>query len=386
MARSWISKRDSKILEILLMTTEVYLLTGQPVSSKTLKDYCCSQLSTATLRNYFSELETAGFLKKNHASGGRIPTNLAFRYYVDHCRYEQNEISEETASKLNQLPQESKNIIRDLQKASEILSEILQLPVCFSAPRFDSDAITKIQLTPVDEQRIVMIVSTEFGQIFTDVLWLPQVCSSQFLKNVEQFLLHRIRDQHIDTIFSSSEEEQLCIAIYNEIIVRYLTKHCHFSEEDIYQTNLSSLLKYDAFKDPDTLTQGLFFFEDRKNMRALLNIGMYKDQSCAFIGHELASFFGIEEPKCAIITVPYFLNTTPLGAFGVLGAVTLPYKKIFATLHLFAEKIKTILTQTFYKFRLSFRMPCPSYLAPTHQEASLNRNRSIHLLSFKEMS
>lgn len=384
MSRSRVSKRDSKILYILLTTTELYLKTGQPVGSKTLKEYECSNLSTATIRNYFSELEAEGFLKKNHVSGGRIPTDLAFRYYVDHCATGCSEVPESTTQLLHQLPNESRNIVKDLQKASEILGEALQLPICFSSPRFENDTVTNIQLTQVDEQRLVVILSTEFGQVFTDTLWLPEAIPSASLKRIEIFLQTHIRKLPFPTESISKKEEDLGMILYNEIVIRYLTRHCNFSEEDLYQTGLSKLLQYESFKDPDMLALGLSFFENRRHMSKLLDIGMHRDRPTAFIGSELSNIFGTPNPQCTVITTPYYMNRTPLGAFGVLGPMNLPYKEIYATLTMFADKIKASLTQSFYKFKLSFRRPCPSDPKLSNDPILLARYSSIKLLPPKK--
>ncbi|WP_375793556.1 heat-inducible transcriptional repressor HrcA [Chlamydia sp. 12-01] len=386
MSRSWISKRESKILYILLTTTELYLKTGQPVGSKTLKEYECSNLSTATIRNYFSELEAEGFLKKNHISGGRIPTDLAFRYYVDHCAdCSEDELPESIMNLLNQLPEESQNIVKDLQKASEILGEALQLPTCFSSPRFENDSVTNIQLSLVDEQRAVVILSTEFGQVFTDTLWLSEISNPSSLKRIETFLQSYVRKQPPTEILSQKEED-LGMTLYNEVVVRYLTRYCNFSEEDLYQTGLSRLLRYESFKDPDMLALGLSFFENRRHMCKLLDIGMHRDRPTAFIGNELSDIFGTPNPQCAVITTPYYMNRTPLGAFGVLGPINLPYKEIYRTLTIFAEKIKASLTQSFYKFKLSFRRPCPSDPKLSKEPTLLARYSSIKLLPPKETS
>ncbi|ANG66304.1 heat-inducible transcriptional repressor HrcA [Chlamydia gallinacea] len=385
MSRSRVSKRDSKILYILLTTTELYLKTGQPVGSKTLKEHECSNLSTATIRNYFSELEAEGFLKKNHVSGGRIPTDLAFRYYVDHCATCcSEELPEATTQLLNQLPDESRNIVKDLQKASEILGEALQLPICFSSPRFENDTVTNIQLTQIDEQRLVVILSTEFGQVFTDTLWLPEVVPPASLKRIEIFLQTHIRKLPFPKESISQKEEDLGMILYNEIVIRYLTRHCNFSEEDLYQTGLSKLLQYESFKDPDMLALGLSFFENRRHMSKLLDIGMHRDRPTAFIGSELSDIFGTPNPQCTVITTPYYMNRTPLGAFGVLGPMNLPYKEIYATLTMFADKIKASLTQSFYKFKLSFRRPCPSDPKLSNDPILLARYSSIKLLPPKE--
>ncbi|EPJ21030.1 heat-inducible transcription repressor HrcA [Chlamydia psittaci 02DC21] len=343
-------------------------------------------MSTATIRNYFAELEAEGFLKKNHVSGGRIPTDLAFRYYVDHrADCPQEDLPETTMNLLNQLPEESQNIVKDLQKASELLGEALQLPTCFSSPRFENDSVTNIQLSLVDEQRVVVILSTEFGQIFTDTLWLAETSNYASLKRIETFLQNYLRKQPPSESLSQKEED-LGMTLYNEVVVRYLTRYCNFSEEDLYQTGLSKLLKYDAFKDPDMLALGLSFFENRRHMCKLLDIGMHRDRPTAFIGSELSDIFGTPNPHCAVITTPYYMNRTPLGAFGVLGPINLPYKEIYKTLTIFADKVKESLTQSFYKFKLSFRRPCPSDPKLSKEPTLLARYSSIKLLPPKETS
>lgn len=385
MTRSWASKRESKILYTLLTTTELYLKTGQPVGSLTLKEYGNSNLSTATIRNYFSLLETEGFLKKNHISGGRIPTELAFRYYVDHyADSTYDELPPQTIERINQLPKESQNIIKDLQRASELLGDILQLPVCFSSPRFDHDSIMNIQLSLVDEQRIVVILSTEFGQIFTETIWLPEPTTLISLKRIESFLQSYIHKQP-PTHPLSAQEEKMGMTLYNEVVVRYLTRYCNFSEADLYQTGLSKLLKHEFFsQEPDTLASGLSLFENRRHMCRLLNIGMYRDRPSAFIGKELSDIFETPSTQCTIITTPYYMNRTPLGAFGVLGPINVPYREIFAVLTLFTERLRESLTQSFYKFKLSFRRPYPSNHKISNQPVLLERYSSIQLLPPKE--
>ncbi len=387
MSKLWAPKRNSKLFQILLTTIELYLRTGQPVGSKTLKEHYQTSLSSATIRNYFAELESKGFLKKNHISGGRIPTDLALRYFVDHCsKQEEGELPDFILEKIHQLPDESKNIVRDLQKSSEVLVDALQLPVCFSAPRFDNDSITNVQITKVDEQRIVFILSTEFGQIFTDVLWVSDPVSASSLQSIEKFLQSCLHKQ-MPTDQLSSKEEQLGASLYNEILIRYLTRYCNFSEEDLYQTGLSKLLRYEAFKDPDSLATALSFFENRRNMARLLNIGMQKKEPCAFIGNELSQVLGIPTPQCSVITAPYSIGTaSSLGAFAILGPTNLPYREVLATLSYFTKKLNESLTRSFYKFKISLRRPCPSDPKLSQQPMELAKRAPIKLLPSKEMS
>src|SRR3989344_4935062 len=68
---------------VLLGLIELYLKTGKPIGSHTLQENGFESLSSATIRNYFSKMETQGYLKQQHTSGGRIPTEKALRLYAD---------------------------------------------------------------------------------------------------------------------------------------------------------------------------------------------------------------------------------------------------------------------------------------------------------------
>ena len=72
--------RQAKILTSIVQR---YIQTAEPVSSKLLEASDFSQISSATIRNEMNELEHQGYLKQLHTSGGRVPTDKAYRYYVD---------------------------------------------------------------------------------------------------------------------------------------------------------------------------------------------------------------------------------------------------------------------------------------------------------------
>ena len=70
--------------EILRALVEEHIRTGEPVSSRVVVEKAHLAVSTATVRNDLAALEQEGFVVQPHTSAGRIPTALAYRYYVDH--------------------------------------------------------------------------------------------------------------------------------------------------------------------------------------------------------------------------------------------------------------------------------------------------------------
>ncbi len=79
-AGSPIGEREREILTALV---ETFIVTGEPVGSRTLARSNREGLSPATIRNVMADLADAGFLEQPHTSAGRVPSSDAYRYYVE---------------------------------------------------------------------------------------------------------------------------------------------------------------------------------------------------------------------------------------------------------------------------------------------------------------
>ncbi len=75
-----LTKRQSKILYSLI---QEYIRSAEPVASAGLAKKCKFGFSSATVRNEFAQLEEMGFLDQPYTSAGRVPTDKAYRYFVD---------------------------------------------------------------------------------------------------------------------------------------------------------------------------------------------------------------------------------------------------------------------------------------------------------------
>jgi len=113
---------DSRRRSILSATINRYIKEANPVSSEDLaRDF---ELSPATIRNIFADLEEEGYLTHPYTSGGRIPTNKGYRYYVDFLIL-QMELLEEEKDLIQKEYENRVNRLEDiLDKTSELVSQI----------------------------------------------------------------------------------------------------------------------------------------------------------------------------------------------------------------------------------------------------------------------
>ena len=368
------SKKEGRALEVLIGLIELYLETGKPIGSNTLKEHGFQSLSSATIRNYFAELEEKGLLRQPHASGGRIPTNDAFRFYASEVLPSPKRLPEveEEVRKLEL--GESRNLMRYLQKSAETLSELTGYAVFLSSVRFDHDFILDIKLVGIDHERILCVMVTDFGQILTEVLPITQKLSAFSLKRIEAHIQWRVKGGE-EPENLTEDEGLLAKQFYNEMMVRYLVRYSNFSDEDIYRTGFSSLLTYPEFNDPVALATGLSLFENPAHMRLLLSDCVRARELRYWVGHDLAPYASAAQ-GCSVIAVPYQVGQTTVGAIGLLGPCRMPYRTLFGTLQLFSERLSQSLTKSLSKFKISFRQPRSA--TPYIQQAEHN------LLELKE--
>lgn len=349
--------------QVLLGLVECYILTGRPVGSSSLKDAGFGNLSSATIRNYFASLEKEGFLIQQHTSGGRIPTAKAYRLYADHSLNHLilDEKDALAAVRLKENPPHA--IAMLLQQGAEQLANRANMALFLSSPRFDQDYVTALKLLPIDSERCLCVIVTDFGVVRSELLYVSEKISALSARRLESYFQWRISGIGYERPTNlTSAEEILAQSLYNEVMVRYLVNYTNFIDEEIYRTGLSNLLIYPEMQHAEALSCSLALFENTLSLRQLLRLGVKSSSVKVWIEGDLLPYSPVVPPPCAIFVIPYCIKQQPVGALGLLGPMRVPYRRIFALLQAFSEAISEALTQAVYKHKIAFRTPNNSSL------------------------
>jgi len=370
------SRKQEREHHVLMALVDLYIQEGKPVGSATLKEYGFKDLSSATIRNYFVKLEKEGLLKQQHSSGGRIPTNEAFRMYA-HGALSQAYVTPEDEEALSgQTFAHSQEIGLHLQGAVEKLSRQTNMVVFLSAPRFDNDFILHIKLLSIDHQRCVCVLVTDFGLIHTEVLHIGKKLSSFALRRLEQYFQWRLTGQEMEQALQEGEPE-LAQKIYNEVLVRYIVGYANFTQGDIYSAGCSELLNYPEFDSPETLIYGLSLFENRQLLQQFFDKCLEEKNLCYWLGEDLDAKVSSAK-HCSLTIIPYSINQSQVGVISLLGPVRIPYPRLFGVLKLFSENLSESLTKAVFKYKISFRQPLQDpYYIEDKQLLLENKQREI---------
>ena len=154
---------DERKEAILREIVELYIRQGEPVGSKIVADAADLGVSSATIRNEMAILEREGYISHPHTSAGRVPTDKAYRYYVDVLaprvasnpkrRKEIEGFLTGAVSALDEL----------LDRASQLLSELTDYTSLAASPAIGDSRLQRIELVRLGGTRLLLVCVGEDG-------------------------------------------------------------------------------------------------------------------------------------------------------------------------------------------------------------------------------
>src|SRR3954454_22955329 len=145
--------------EILLRVVEEYVATGSPVGSKTLVERAAMEVSSSTVRYELAVLEEQGLLSHPHTSAGRVPTDLGYRFFVDHLLPAPPGAARRTLD----LQLVRREVDEAMRTATEALSQLTNLLAIVSAPPIRTTTIRHVEVLLLQPQVLMVVVITSTG-------------------------------------------------------------------------------------------------------------------------------------------------------------------------------------------------------------------------------
>jgi heat-inducible transcriptional repressor len=195
-----LSEREWKVLEAVVQT---YIATAEPAGSRTIAKRFPLGVSAATIRNTMSDLEERGYLYHPHTSAGRIPTDRAYRVYVDGIIWHQPVPAPDHDRLHRELGDRPGEIERIVEKAAQTLSVLTQELGVAIAPSFDAAVLERLELMQVSSERLLMILVLRDGLARTLFVEVRSQLPQEAVTSVAKVLNERLRGLSLREIRAS---------------------------------------------------------------------------------------------------------------------------------------------------------------------------------------
>ncbi|MDD4291797.1 MAG: heat-inducible transcriptional repressor HrcA [Clostridia bacterium] len=332
-----ISERKRKILKAVV---DDYIERGQPVSSKDICSTYLPDVSPATVRNELSALESMGFLSQPHVSSGRIPTQRAFRLYVDDLM-ELKPLSDTDIQIIDSYFDHKLTSVEEITRSvAQVISELTNYTSVVVKENGADMKIEKIKvLELLGDNALVVIVTS--GEVLKDnIITLPKGIDEDGIETANKWLNKMFVGKYMSEFTDVSEPMEQITAefsgfrdLYAQIVdvIRKIKQH---GDKDVYTTGRSKILDYPEYTDVDRAKDFLTKLDRKEDLADMLT-----DTNDL----EFTVKIGQEDDNlpvgCSLVSAKISINDTTLANAGVIGPVRMDYTKVIGVL----EHIGTIL-------------------------------------------
>jgi heat-inducible transcriptional repressor len=198
-----LSERELRVLEAVVQT---YIETAEPTGSQTIARKFGLGVSPATIRSTMSELEDKGYLFHPHTSAGRIPTDRAYRVYVDAIMRLSPPSHQEQSTLRAELVGTRSAVEEILRRAAQVLGVLTQELGVAVAPALDQMVMERLELVQVATERLLLVFNLKSGVVRTIFVEVGGVVPAASLHQVAQLLNERLSGLTLQEIRSTLPE------------------------------------------------------------------------------------------------------------------------------------------------------------------------------------
>ncbi len=331
------NEMDRRKLEILKAIVTDYIMTGEPVGSRTLEKKYKLGISSATIRNEMADLEELGYLDQLHSSSGRIPSAKGYRMYIDKLMTLES-LSVEEAQFIEDkiITMAAFEIDKIMKQTAMMLSELTNLAVVAKKPSFSKAHVRNIQLIQVEENTILAVIMVDHGAITHKLIKLNHTPEPEVLTNICNLLNLKLKGMNIEDInlhIVNSLKNDL--EGYDELFLSILSAvydslNEEANEDQYFVDGTSKILNYPEFSDINKMKDFLGLLEQPELLFHDLEHSDTRDEMVITLGDELS----LPEAKdFTIITTSYKINDENMGTINLIGPRRLDYSKVVSIIN-----------------------------------------------------
>jgi len=333
---------DQRKRLILKQIVDLYIKTGEPVSSGALLAEYGLPVSSATVRNEMHYLEEQGYIEKPYSSSGRVPTEKGYRFFVDWL-LELSELGRQERHAVTEwyrFPRQE--IERLLRNTAFLLANITGLVGFVLPPRLEETRLERITLARLGPEQLLVVLVSNLGLIDS------QVVTGRFtpeeLEEIGTLLNRRLGGRTFTEIarevrrfFAEEEGSWIEPAVKNsfELLGEVISRKSH---RRLYIEGLLNMMELilERADGEDRLGVIRLLGDERRFAEFLHRVGREG---------EIKALIGSENPlpelrQCSIVAMGYGYS----GVLGVLGPIRMDYSKAFSATRYVGNRLQTILS------------------------------------------
>ena len=335
--------------DILVAVVRQFIETGAAVGSKTVAGKLPEPLSSATIRNVMASLESLGYLSQPHISAGRVPTDKAYRYYVDRT-VSSFRLAPATEKYIDErLRVESGALEAMMSSASHLLSEVSHNIGLALAPALEEKVLEHIKFVLLPDRRILVVIVSKPHGVESKVIRLEEDFLQKELDRTADFLNTEFVGWSLGAIrleiFKRMEEEKILADRLLKNVAELFMWSALISEApgSLFVDGTAKMLDHVEFDDVRKIKELLETFEEKAKLVRILSacLNRWEPGVRIVIGHENSES---RMHNCTLVVAPLHYRERAVGALGVVGPTRMEYDRAISTVDYVAHLCSRLLS------------------------------------------
>jgi heat-inducible transcriptional repressor len=327
-----LNERERQVLEAVI---ETYVATAEPAGSRTIAKQFGLALSAATIRNTMSDLEEKGYLYHPHTSAGRVPTDLAYRVYVNSLM----RLPQVSASDSDQIRQELGNrnaLDQILERAAQVLGVLTKELGVAVGPTLERAVLERLELWQAASERLLLVLTLKSGVVRTIFVEAPAALAPDAVAQVAEVLNERLAGLTLRDIRATLPErlrDAAPAAGASELLNIFIQE-----ADDLFDVPAAGNAPGGVVLGSAQLLAGQPEFATKERLQGLMEVterrDLLREALTTRLGQGLTITIGSEHQDATLapftlVTASYRLGGLA-GVIGVMGPTRMPYDKIVA--------------------------------------------------------
>jgi len=338
----FLSDRKFKILQAIVND---YIETAEPIGSRTIAKKYAMGISSATIRNEMSDLEDMGLINQPHTSSGRVPSEKGYRFYVD-SMMQRRALTDQEALFLQRMIIDNINQTEYMmQETAKALARLTNYPAIVSEPQLKKTKIKHVQLVPLDEKSLLLVLVTDTKTVKNQMVNLGEAPGYEALTRLSQLLnrhlaglsIREINRELIDTMLMDFGDQAHVLMPLLGIIADMIQ-----SEDDVrvFTSGVKNILAFPEFADIRKAEAIFHALEDRESLFKILGQAHGIDGIQIVIGAENSLDL---LKNCSLIKANYSIDNQSTGCIALIGPMRMDYAQAVSVLSGILQNIQHVI-------------------------------------------
>lgn len=338
-----LTDRQRVILRIII---QEFIVTAAPVSSETLVNKYRLPYSSATVRNEMADLEQAGYISHPHTSAGRIPSDLGYRYYVEHLMERNGGLSQvEQHTIQHQFYQIQLEFTEWLRLAASVTARTAHNAALVSTPRVYDNRLKYVQLVGVQERVALLVIVTQDGAIKEQMLNLDEAVTQSELTQVTNRLNTLLSNLNWVKMEARIKDwpEDLNKVIASRMIETFKSLD-RYKDAQIYRDGLVNILSQPEFSDIGRVRQVVQVIETGHAITNIIPEVLSSD------GNAVQVIIGGDNRfddlrLLSVVLARYGIDGQMAGVVGIVGPTRMEYNRSISTVQYIASLLSGLVSE-----------------------------------------